>query len=123
MLLKLRAVLLGVAAVAGLLVVSAPAAQAATYTAVAQKNAYGRTVVLWKWSDGDRRCYHAEGRNMLSGEVVAVVKNESQSLTATSSRDGSNLNTGSLCGVGSSYHAALELRAPALIVYAGPWTE
>lgn len=123
MLVKLRAALLGVAAIAGLLVVSAPAAQAATYTAVAQTNAYGRTVVLWKMSDGIRRCYHAEGRNLLSGEIVAVVKNESQTLTATSPRDGSTVNTGSLCGVGSSYHAALDLRAPDLVVHAGPYTE
>lgn len=120
---KLRALLLGAVTIAGMLVMTAPAAQAATYTAVAQTNAYGRTVILWRWSDGDRRCYHAEGRNLLSGEVVAVVKNNSETLTATSPRDGSTVNTGSLCGTGSTYHAALDLRAPDLFVYAGPWTE
>ncbi|MCE7001444.1 hypothetical protein LWC34_01105 [Kibdelosporangium philippinense] len=60
---------------------------------------------------------------MLSDETIAVVKNQSEKVKATSPRDGSNISTGTLCGIGSTYHAAADLRAPDLFIYAGPWTE
>ncbi|WP_410604475.1 hypothetical protein [Amycolatopsis sp. lyj-90] len=119
MLRKVRAVLLGAVAISGLAVVSAPAAQAASYTAVVQQAGYGRTVILWR--NNDTQCFHAEGKNLLSREVVAVVKNESEVLSATSPADGSNVSTGSFCSRGSSYHGALDLRAPDVFVKTQPW--
>lgn len=123
MLSKLRALLVGTVALAGMLVVSAPAAQAANYTAVAQTHSYGRTVILWRLYDGNRICFHAEGKNMLSGEQVGVVKNSSEVRSATAPHDGANVSSASLCGWGSTYHAYLDMRAPDLFAYAGPWTE
>ncbi|GAB2763127.1 hypothetical protein [Amycolatopsis magusensis] len=114
MLRKIRALLLGAVAVMGLVVVSAPAAQAASYTAVAQQSGYSRTVILWR--NNDNQCFHAEGRNLLRGETVSVVKNESEVLTATSPADGSTVSTGSFCSRGSYYFGALDLRAPDVFV-------
>ncbi|MEU3621632.1 hypothetical protein [Amycolatopsis coloradensis] len=112
--------LLGAVAVTGLVVVSAPAAQAAGYTAVVQAAGYGRTVILWR--NDNNQCFHAEGKNLLRGEVVAVVKNESEVLSATSPADGSNVSTASFCSRGSYYHGALDLRAPDVFVKTQPWS-
>ncbi|EME60590.1 hypothetical protein [Amycolatopsis decaplanina] len=120
MLRKLRAALLGAVAITGLVMVSAPAAQAASYTAVVQKSGYSRTVILWR--NNDTQCFHAEGKNLLRGETVSVVKNESEVLTATSPADGSTISTASFCSRGSYYFGVLDLRAPDVFVKTDPWS-
>ncbi|WP_410656528.1 hypothetical protein [Amycolatopsis sp. lyj-112] len=64
---------------------------------------------------------HAEGKNLLRGETVSVVKNQSEVRTATSPADGSTISTASFCSRGSSYHGVLDLRAPDVFVNTGPW--
>ncbi|MFK0249904.1 hypothetical protein ACIQUM_34835 [Amycolatopsis azurea] len=101
---KVRALLLTTFAVTGLAVVSAPAAQAATYTQVGYATSIGRQVYLWR--NNDNGCIHAQGKSMRNGDEVILqvvsggmlIDDDVQRATAT----GVSVNTQSLCYKGGN---------------------
>jgi hypothetical protein len=101
---KVRALLLTTFAVAGLAVVSAPAAQAATYTQVGYSTAFGRQVYLWR--NNDDHCIHAQGKSMRNGdEVILQVVSGGMVIGEAwdkANADGVSLNTRALCNKGGA---------------------
>ncbi len=101
---RVRALLLTTFAVAGLAVVSAPAAQAAAYTQVGYATSFGRQVYLWK--NNDNGCIHAQGKSMRNGDEVIlrvvsggmVLAEDVQRANAT----GVSVNTVSFCHKGGA---------------------
>ncbi|WP_086662618.1 hypothetical protein [Lentzea kentuckyensis] len=105
---KARALLLSTFALTSLVVVTAPAAHADTFSQVGYASGRGRQVYLWR--NDTTGCLHAQGKSMRNGDRVMLLASMGGNVSAPANADGVSVNTPSRCTkAGTDYNGYIDL--------------